>query len=107
MEQHETRGGKLHDEMSDVSMSEGRTPTTRRTLTTVGGSQMEMGLSFQGLHSGSTTNLEEEQPYLGHHGLMHKDNPFHSHDKSIGSCLSKGDSSITQGTEFYTFISGH
>jgi len=51
-----------------VSTSEGETPMTGRALTTVGDSRVELGLSFRGLCSGSTTNLEEEQRNLGLYG---------------------------------------
>ena len=81
VEQYEIRGGGLYGKIYDVSISEGGPPKTRRILTTIGDSRVEMGLSFHGLCSGFTTNLEEEQCDLGHRGLTHKDSPLHSHEE--------------------------
>ena len=112
MDQHETRGGRLCSEVYDVSTSEGGTPKAHRTLTTVGDSRMEMRLSFHGLCSGSTTNLEEKQRDLGHHGSTHDGSPLHSYEermdlRSVGLCLCRADSPIIWSAEFYSFRSGH
>jgi len=81
-------------------------------LTTVGDFRVEMGLSFHGLCSRSTSNPEEEQRDLGYRGLTHEDSPLHSHEEHmdrrlVGPRLSRGDSPITWGVEFCSFRSGH
>ena len=110
MEQHQTGGGRLRGEIYDVLISEGGTPMTHKTLTAVRDSQIEIGLSFHGLCSGSTTNPEEEKCDLGHCGPTHKDSPLHSHEehidlRSVGPYLFRGDIPITWGVEFYSFRS--
>jgi len=82
-EQLKIRGGKLRSEMSYVLISEGGTPTTHKTLTTIGDSRVEMVLSFHGVCSGSSTNPEEEQRDLGNHGSTHEDILLHAHEEHM------------------------
>jgi len=93
-------------------MGESEIPKTRKTLTTVGDSQVKIGLSFHGLCSGSTTDPEEEQRELGHRGSTCKDMPLHSQEehmdlRSVGPYISGGDNLITWGADFYSFRSKH